>query len=215
MNQTEPLSRPALPLPMVYVVDDDPVARRSVAFLVGILDVDVCQLETAEAFLEAYRPGVAGCLILDVRMPGMSGMELQAEMQRRGLEIPVIFVSGHGDIPMAVRAVQAGALDFLTKPYSDQDLLDRVNRALQMDRERQQRKRQQSALIARHALLTQREQEVLRLIVDGMTNKQIAISLDISIKTVETHRARVMEKMRVDNLAGLCAAIQGLPVPRA
>lgn len=207
MNSIEPQAIP-LPVPVVYVVDDDPVARKSVGFLVGILEVEVCALESAESFLAAYRPGLPSCLILDVRMPGMSGMELQTELQRRNIDIPIIFVSGHGDIPMAVRAMQAGALDFLPKPYGDQDLLERVQKGLRLDRERKQRRRHQAALQARIALLTQRELDVLRLVVRGQTNKEIAQALEISVKTVETHRARVMEKMRADSLAGLCAAVQ-------
>ena len=115
MSLTDPVASPS-PIPVVYVVDDDPVARKSVSFLVGILDVEVCPLESAESFLAAYRPGLPNCLILDVRMPGMSGMELQSELLRRQIDIPIIFVSGHGDIPMAVRAMQSGALDFLTQP---------------------------------------------------------------------------------------------------
>ncbi|HMV01100.1 MAG TPA: response regulator [Rhodocyclaceae bacterium] len=212
MSLTDPVASPS-PIPVVYVVDDDPVARKSVSFLVGILDVEVCPLESAESFLAAYRPGLPNCLILDVRMPGMSGMELQSELLRRQIDIPIIFVSGHGDIPMAVRAMQSGALDFLTKPYSDQDLLERVQKALRLDVERKQRRRQQAAVRARLALLTQREVDVLQLVVKGMTNKEIAQSLTISVKTVETHRARVMEKMRAESLAGLCAAIQAAQQP--
>lgn len=193
---------------VVYVIDDDPAVRKSVAFLLDILDVEIISLETGEAFLEAYRPGVPGCLVLDVRMPGMSGLELQDHLRREGIDLPVIFVSGHGDIPMTVRAMRGGALDFLTKPYSDQDLLDRVQMALQQDRQAQQGKRESATLLARYDLLTQREQEVLALIVQGCTNKQVAQSLDISVKTVETHRSRVMDKMRVDSLAELCLAHQ-------
>jgi len=195
-------------LPVVHIVDDDPDVRRSVGFLVSILDVEVRAFATAEAFLEAWRPGRIGCLILDVRMPGMSGLELQEQMQRRGIDLPIIFVSGHGDIPMAVRAMRSGAVDFLTKPYSDQDLLDLIQRALQVDRERQQLRREASILAARQALLTQRESEVMAHAVAGETNKEIAGKLGISVKTVETHRARLMEKMRVDNIAELCRVHQ-------
>jgi two-component system response regulator TtrR len=135
-------------------------------------------------------------------------LELQEHLKRRGVDIPIIFVSGHGDIPMTVRAMRGGALDFLTKPYSDQDLLDRVQSALHLDRQRQQARREEATVLARYDLLTQREQEVLSLIVQGSTNKQVAINLDISVKTVETHRARVMDKMRVESLAELCAVHQ-------
>ncbi|MEY2632364.1 MAG: hypothetical protein RIR00_1018 [Pseudomonadota bacterium] len=201
--------------PVVYVVDDDPVVRKSVAFLLDILDVEVCPLETAEAFLATYRPGCASCLILDMRMPGMSGLELQEELQRRQLDIPIIFVSGHGDIPMTVRAIRGGALDFLTKPYSDQDLLDRVQAALKQDRARQQSRREMSAQRARYALLTPREVEVLNLIVQGHTNKEMARLLDISVKTVESHRARIMEKMKVESLAELCLVRQSVLADQA
>jgi two-component system, LuxR family, response regulator FixJ len=199
-----------LPLPVVYVVDDDPDVRRSVSFLVSILDVEVRALETAEAFLSRWRPGDTGCLVLDVRMPGTSGLELQEQMRKRGIDLPIIFVSGHGDIPMAVRAIQGGAIDFLTKPYSDQDLLDLIQRALLSHRSLQQQRREIATLAARYALLTQREAEVMKLAVDGATNKEIAGALGISIKTVETHRARLMEKIRVENIAELCRAHQML-----
>lgn len=195
-------------LPRVYVVDDDPAVLKSVAFLISILEVETCPLASAEAFLSAYRPGVPSCLVLDVRMPGMSGMELQEVLRRRHIDIPIIFVSGHGDIPMTVRAIRGGAVNFLTKPYSDQDLLDSVQKAIRADRLRQQERREAATLLARFDLLTHREQEVLSLIVQGFTNKQIAQTLDISVKTVETHRARVMEKMRADNLAELFVAHQ-------
>jgi two-component system response regulator FixJ len=199
-----------LPLPVVYVVDDDPDVRRSVSFLVSILDVEVRALETAEAFLATWRAGDIGCLVLDVRMPGTSGLELQEQMQKKGIDLPIIFVSGHGDIPMAVRAIRGGAIDFLTKPYSDQDLLDLIQRALLTHRGLQQERREIAALAARYALLTQREAEVMALAVDGATNKEIASALGISIKTVETHRARLMEKIRVENIAELCRAHQML-----
>lgn len=200
----------AMPGPVVYVVDDDPAVRKSVAFLVGILDVEVVALDTAEAFLCAYRAGRPSCLILDVRMPGMSGIELQEQLRREATDIPIIFVSGHGDIPMTVRAMRGGAVTFLTKPYSDQDLLDQVQKALHGDRLRQQERREEATLQARYDLLTLREQEVLALIVQGSTNKHVAQALDISVKTVETHRARVMDKMRVQNLAELFHACQSI-----
>lgn len=206
----------AMPGPVVYVVDDDPAVRKSVAFLVGILDVEVVALDTAEAFLGAYRAGRPSCLILDVRMPGMSGIELQEQLRREATDIPIIFVSGHGDIPMTVRAMRGGAVTFLTKPYSDQDLLDQVQKALHGDRLRQQERREEATLQARYDLLTLREQEVLALIVQGSTNKHVAQALDISVKTVETHRARVMDKMRVQNLAELfhaCQSIQKIRPP--
>lgn len=195
-------------IPVVYVVDDDPAVRKSISFLLGILDVDVRPLETAEDFLAAYRPGAPSCLVLDVRMPGISGLELQERLNRGQIDIPIIFISGHGDIPMAVRAMRAGAIDFLTKPFNDQDLIDLVQRAIEVDRQQQVQRREGAAIAARHALLTQRESEIMALIVTGKTNKEIALALAISIKTVETHRARLMEKMRVENVAELCHAHQ-------
>lgn len=194
--------------PIVYVVDDDPAVRKSISFLLGILDVEICPLETAEEFLSSFRPGTPSCLVLDVRMPGISGLELQERLSRRKIDIPIIFVSGHGDIPMAVRAMRAGAIDFLTKPFNDQDLIDLVQRAIEADRQSQLQRREGAAITARHALLTQRESEVMNFIVSGHTNKEIAATLAISIKTVETHRARLMEKMRVENVAELCHAFQ-------
>jgi FixJ family two-component response regulator len=141
-------------------------------------------------------------------MPGISGLELQERINRGQIDIPIIFISGHGDIPMAVRAMRAGAIDFLTKPFNDQDLIDLVQRALETDRRHQVQRREGAAIAARYALLTQRETEIMALIVTGNTNKEIALTLAISIKTVETHRARLMEKMRVENVAELCHAHQ-------
>lgn len=210
---TVPLRSPDPLAPVVYVVDDSVAVRQSVAFLLGILDVEVRTLENAEQFLQAYRPGVPGCLILDVRMPGISGLELQERLRRGGVDLPVIFVSGHGDIPMAVRAMRSGAVDFLTKPYNDQQLLDLVQRAIEQDRQRHARRRERTALEARRALLTPREAEVMALVVDGQTSKQIAQALAISVKTVETHRARLMAKMRADNIAELCQAHRLLQSP--
>jgi len=195
-------------IPVVYVVDDDPAVRKSISFLLGILDVDVRPLETAEDFLSSYQSGAPSCLILDVRMPGISGLELQERLNRCQIDIPIVFISGHGDIPMAVRAMRAGAIDFLTKPFNDQDLIDLVQRAIDVDRQRQIQRREGAAIAARHALLTQRESEIMALIVAGNTNKEIALALAISIKTVETHRARLMEKMRVENVAELCHVYQ-------
>lgn len=194
--------------PVVYVVDDDPAVRKSISFLLGILEVEIRPFETAEDFLASYRPGPPGCLVLDVRMPGISGLELQDRLNRSQIDIPIVFVSGHGDIPMAVRAMRAGAIDFLTKPFNDQDLIDLVQRAIDTDRQRQAQRREGAAIAARHALLTQRESEIMALIVAGNTNKEIALALAISIKTVETHRARLMEKMRVENVAELCHVYQ-------
>jgi two-component system, LuxR family, response regulator FixJ len=198
----------AMPASVVYVVDDDPAVRKSISFLLGLLEIEIRALDSAMEFVSSYRKGVPSCLVLDVRMPGISGLELQERLNQSQIDIPIIFISGHGDIPMAVRAMRAGAVDFLTKPFNDQDLLDRVQRALNTDRQRQLIRREKAAVAARHALLTQREAEILKLVIAGHTNKDIATMLSISVKTVETHRARLMEKMRVDNVAELCQAHQ-------
>jgi FixJ family two-component response regulator len=158
---------------------------------------------SAQEFLAEWHPDQPGCLVLDVRMPGMSGIELQAELNRRGAILPVIFISGHGDIPMAVEAIQHGAFDFLPKPFSDQDLLDRVQRALALDADNRRLLAQRELLRARHESLTPREREVLTLVTQGKPNKVMAGDLGVSQRTVEIHRARVMEKMGANSLAQL------------
>jgi FixJ family two-component response regulator len=158
---------------------------------------------SAHEFLAAWDGDQPGCLVLDVRMPGMSGIELQAELNQRGAIIPVIFISGHGDIPMAVEAIQHGAFDFLQKPFRDQDLIDRVQRALASDAEHRQLLQQRETLRQRFDLLTPREQEVLQLVTQGKANKVMAGDLGVSQRTVEIHRARVMEKMGAQSLAQL------------
>lgn len=192
--------------PVVYVVDDDTSVRQSIGFLLDILDFEVRLLGSAQEFLDSYQPGIPACLILDVRMPGMGGLELQDRLRERELDLPLIFISGHGDIPMAVRAIRKGAIDFLQKPFKDQDLLDCVQKAIALDRQRQRERREELTQMARYDFLTPREREVMRLILDGLTNRLIASSLEISPKTVETHRARVMEKMHASSLAELFQA---------
>jgi RNA polymerase sigma factor (sigma-70 family) len=189
--------------PHIYVVDDDETVRQSIAFLLGILDVEIVQCAQATEFIDAYRPGIPGCLLLDVRMPGMSGLELQDRLDKQQIDLPIIFISGHGDIPMVVRTMRKGALDFLQKPFNDQELLDRVQQAIDQDKQRLGERREEVTLVARHQLLTPRERDVMELILQGMTNKVVAQKLSISQKTVESHRARVMEKMQADSLASL------------
>jgi two-component system, LuxR family, response regulator FixJ len=191
------------PEPTVFVVDDDRAMRDSLRWLLESVGLTVRTYSTAADFLREYEPAQPGCLVLDVRMPGMSGLDLQAELVRRGAGLPTIVVTGHAEVPMAVRAVKAGAVDFIEKPFSDQLLLDRVRQALEIDRlEREVRHRREEAR-RRLESLTAREREVLGLVAAGKANKEIAASLRLSPKTVEVHRAHVMSKMAVDSLAEL------------
>jgi FixJ family two-component response regulator len=159
--------------------------------------------ESAGAFLEAYRPQRIGCLVADIRMPGMSGLELQQVLNERKIELPIIFITGHGDVPMAVSAMQAGASDFLTKPFRNKDLLERVEKALGEAREGYRGQQKVRDVQSRHASLTPREAEVMDLVVAGLANKVIAMDLGVSQRTVELHRARVMQKMAARSLAEL------------
>ena len=201
---------PSLPSPVVYVVDDDPTVRKSVAFLLNILDVEVRPFATAEDFLNNYHAGPASCLILDVRIPGMSGLELQETLRRKGIEIPIIFVSGHGDIPMTVRAMRSGALDFLQKPYNDQVLLDSIGRALALCRQKGLERERLTRIQAAYLMLSPREREVASMVVNGCANKVIAIDLGLSPKTVEAHRANAMEKMKARTLSELVRMFMAL-----
>lgn len=187
----------------VHVVDDDDAVRSSLRLLLKSVGLPTVAHASAQEFLAAWDGDQPGCLVLDVRMPGMSGIELQAELNQRGAIIPVIFISGHGDIPMAVEAIQQGAFDFLQKPFRDQDLIDRVQRALASDAEHRQLLQQRETLKQRFESLTPREQEVLELVTQGKANKVMAGDLGVSQRTVEIHRARVMEKMGAQSLAQL------------
>jgi two-component system response regulator TtrR len=191
--------------PLVYVVDDDDALCDSLRWLLESAGYRVSAHSTAERFLLAYRPGVAACLVLDVRMPGLSGLELQQELIRRGERLPIIFVTGHGDVPMAVEAVKNGAFHFLEKPFKDEQLLLLIDRAASHAGPVAEQA-QRLCAAARLATLTQREREVMDLVVQGRKNKQIADDLRISIKTVEAHRARAMEKMDVSSVAELVRA---------
>ncbi len=193
------MTRPAT----VHVVDDDDAVRSSLRLLLKSVGLPTIAYASAQEFLAAWDSDQPGCLVLDVRMPGMSGIELQAELNQRGAIIPVIFISGHGDIPMAVEAIQHGAFDFLQKPFRDQDLIDRVQRALASDAEHRQVLQQRETLRQRFESLTPREQEVLQLVTQGKANKVMAGDLGVSQRTVEIHRARVMEKMGAHSLAQL------------
>jgi two-component system, LuxR family, response regulator FixJ len=189
--------------PMVFIVDDDEAVRNSLRLLVKSVGLSVSVAKSAHEFLATYEPAHPGCLVLDVRMPGMSGIELQQQLNLRGAVIPVIFITGHGDIPMAVEAMQQGACDFLQKPFRDQDLIDRVQRALEKDRVGRHELTQRSRIHERWETLTPREREVLTLVVSGRPNKLMAADLGLSQRTVEIHRARVMEKMAASSLAQL------------
>ncbi len=191
------------PASTVFIVDDDAAVRSSLRLLLKSLGYATETFDSAPAFLSTYREERPGCLLLDVRMPGLSGPELQRQLNLRGAILPVIFISGHADIPMAVEAMRCGAFDFLQKPFRDQELLDRVQRALQMDREQRVQLQAQDTIRNRLHSLTPRERDVLERVVAGSSNKVIAYHLGISQRTIEIHRARIMEKMHADSLAQL------------
>ena len=187
----------------VYVVDDDPAMRDSLKWLLESVDFQVHVFESATSFLEEYGGQRPACLVLDVRMPGMSGLDLQDELVRRGITIPMIMISAHGDVPVAVRALKTGAIDFIEKPFSDQLLLDRVRQALHNDQQASETDEVKETIRARKASLTPREKEVMELVVAGNPNKSVASHLGLSQTTVEIHRARVMSKMSAGSLAEL------------
>jgi FixJ family two-component response regulator len=189
--------------PLVYVLDDDEALRDALGLLLASVGLRYRSFADAPAFLRDYDREQHGCLIADIRMPGMDGLQLQRELIARGEAIPIIFITGHGDVPMAVEAMKAGALDFIQKPFPDQELLDRVHQALAGDREQRQSKRERFSAGERFKTLTPREQEVMRRVVSGQANKVIALDLGVSQRTVEIHRARVMQKMGARSLAEL------------
>lgn len=191
------------PAPKVYVVDDDGSIRFAMQILMESNGIGVETFATAEAFLESFRPEYAGCLVLDIHMPGISGLELQEILRQKEVSIPIIFFTAQGSVPIAVHAVKKGAVDFIEKPFECKDLLERVREALRLDAESRQRKNECVSIACRLASLTPRESEVMDRIIAGRLNKIIAEELHICIKTVEAHRARVMEKMRVDSVAEL------------
>jgi FixJ family two-component response regulator len=194
--------------PLVHVVDDDSAIRDSIAFLVSSVGY-VCQTHaSAEAFLETFKPGSPACLVVDVRMSNMSGLELQRLLAEQGATLGVVFVTGHGDVPMAVKAMRGGAVDFLEKPFNDQRLLDCINEAWRYSTQATAGAICRAAIDARLARLTARERAVLDLVVAGKPNKVIAATLDISIKTVEVHRSNVMEKMAVMSVAELACCVK-------
>jgi len=189
--------------PVVFVVDDDPSVRSSLKFLMSSVGLQVESFDSADALLQRKLPDAPSCLVLDVRLRGLSGLDFQRELAARNCHMPIIFITGHGDIPMSVRAMKAGAIEFLTKPFRDQDLLDAVRIALEKDRERRERKKEVSDLKERYNSLTPREQEVISMVVSGMLNKQIADQLGTAENTVKVHRSRAMEKMHAQSVAEL------------
>ena len=194
---------PAKPDPIVYVVDDEEVVREAVRWLLSSVGIDVRCCASAMEFLEVYEPDCPGCLILDVRMPGTSGLELHDQLIERRVPIPVIFLTAHGDIPMATRAMASGATQFFEKPFNNQLLLDAVQHAVSRSGEAIETARRRHDIQARIDSLSKRQRQILGLLIEGTTNKVIADTLGISPRTVEIHRANIMEKMEVSSLAGL------------
>ncbi len=200
---------------IVFVVDDDPSIREAVKSLISLAGLRVETFGTAQEFLRSERPDLPGCVVLDVELPGLSGLDLQRELAAHGIKLPIIFITGYGDIPMSVRAMKAGAMEFLTKPFRDQDLLDAIQQALERDRAARQHSRETAELRKRFDALTSREREVMGLVVAGWLNKQIGFELEISEITVKIHRGRVMEKMGAQSLAELVRMTERLELPTA
>jgi FixJ family two-component response regulator len=197
---------------VVFIVDDDQIVRGAIGSLLMSVGQQVQLFESATDLLRASLPAVPSCLVLDIRLPGLSGLDLQAKLANAGFPIPIIFITGHGDIPMSVRAMKAGALDFLTKPFRDQDLLDAVTRALDRDRKRRKVEEDTRDLRARYLTLTVREQQVMALVTEGLLNKQIANKLEISQVTAKIHRGKVMRKLAAKSLADLVIMAETLGV---
>ena len=194
----------------VFIVDDDDAVRSSLRLLLKSVGLSAVAYPSARDFLAAWNPDQPSCLVLDVRMPGMSGLELQEELNRRGAIVPVIFITGHGDIPMAVQTIKEGAADFIQKPFRDQDLIDRIQKAITRDAENRAQLLEKDRIRARYDSLTPREREVLALVTSGKANKVMAGDLGVSQRTVEIHRARVMEKMEAASLAQLVRMVLDL-----
>jgi RNA polymerase sigma factor (sigma-70 family) len=199
--------------PVVFVVDDDASVRSSLKFLLSTVGLQAQTFDSADSFLDKNRPEVPSCLVLDVRLPGLSGLDFQRELAARNICIPIVFLTGHGDIPMSVRAMKAGAVEFLTKPFRDQDLLDAVRVALDRDRARREQETEMADLRRRFDSLTSRELEVVSMVVAGMLNKQIAAELGTAESTVKVQRSRAMEKMQAESLADLIKMIQKVQPP--
>jgi FixJ family two-component response regulator len=189
--------------PTVFIVDDDASVRKSVSRLLTSLGFDTETFASAEMFLKRERYDGIGCILLDIRMPGLSGMDLQDELNKTDESMPIVFITGHGDVPMSVKAMKKGAADFLTKPFDEEELLQAVKAAIEKDRKWREERMEVRDILKRLELLTPREYEVLRYVITGMLNKQIALRLDIAEKTVKIHRGRVMDKLCIDSVAVL------------
>jgi RNA polymerase sigma factor (sigma-70 family) len=200
--------------PVVFVIDDDPSVRSAIKRLIGSVGLQVELFGSGQEFLTSKLPNVPSCLVLDIRLPGISGLALQRQLAEANVRIPIIFVTAHSDVPMTVRALKAGAVEFLTKPFRDQDLLDAIHLALEKDRGRRQQDAELAALRERFELLSPREREVVAMVVSGMLNKQIAAQIGTAENTVKVHRSRAMEKMQANSLADLIKMIDRLQVPR-
>jgi two-component system response regulator FixJ len=189
--------------PTVFVVDDDEAVRGGLQQLLQTIGLNVRTYASADEFLASYRPGQPGCLVLDIRMPGMGGLDLQGQLAKQGIQLPIIFLTGHGDVPAAVRALKAGAMDFLEKPFNSQVLLDLIQQAIRRDADARTRVAEESKVTRRLTTLTAREREVLDMMTGGKANKVIAMELGISERTVEFHRGKIMKKMQARSLAEL------------
>jgi FixJ family two-component response regulator len=208
-------SKDEIKAPIVFVIDDDFSMRRALTNLIQSVGLDVESFGSAAELLKSKLPEVASCLVLDIRLPGLSGLDLQAELVRANIHIPIIFITGHGDIPMTVRAMKGGAVDFLTKPFRDQDLLDAVVSAIDKDRRRREADRTVANLQALFDTLSSREREVLGFVAAGLMNKQIAAELDLAEITVKIYRGHIMKKMQARSLADLIRMIAALGIPPA